>query len=191
MANRSMHLHFPVSRSCTVRDVRDAAHPPRSNGHDLKQIRKAREITRISCIKRQARGDGRRRDEQGKCAAAARLAARSCDGGEHAPVRTSHGGVDWERIECCLGSLQPILTTSAFRWISGRVRPDSQFRHGHSRDGKLGWQLAGIDEFELDHDRGVDKSSRMTFVNHAGRDLGRRRRPCPSEAAGCPHEGRP
>ena len=119
------------------------------------------------------------------------LCGPSCDSGEHAAVRASHGGIDWERIERGLGSLKPILTTSAFRWSSGRVRPDSQFRHGHGRDGKLGRQLAWIDEFEIDHDGGVDKSSRMTLVSHAGRHLGRRRRPYPSEAVGCPLEGRP
>ena len=134
---------------------------------------KVGEIIGISRIKRQARCDGRGRDQQVKCAAAARFAARGCDGGEHTAVRASHGGIDWERIECRLGSLKPILTTGAFRWISGRVRPDSEFRHGNGRDGKLSRQLAWIDEFEIDHNRGVDKSSRMTFVSYAGRHLGR------------------
>jgi hypothetical protein len=48
-----------------------------------------------------------------KCAAAARLAARGCDGCEQAAVRASHSGIDWERIERRLGSLKPILTTGA------------------------------------------------------------------------------
>jgi hypothetical protein len=181
-----------VSRGCWHREVSDLAILlGRLNCHDLEQVRKVCEIIGISRVQRQACCDGRGRDEQIKCAASARFAARRCDGGVHAAVRASYGRIDWERIERRLGSLKSILTTGAFQWISGRVRSDSEFRHGDCRDGKLDRQLAWIDEFQIDHDRGVDKPPRMTFVSHAQRDFGRRRRPSPSEAVGCPREGRP
>jgi hypothetical protein len=118
----------------------------------LKHVREVREIIGVARIQGQAGSNRRGSDEQIKRAAPSRFAARRGDCCVHAAVRSSHGRIDWERIESRLCSLKAILTTSPFRRIRGRVRPSRELRHRDRGDSELAGQLARIDQSQIDHD---------------------------------------
>jgi hypothetical protein len=57
----------------------------------------------------------------------ARLEAGASDSRVDAAVRTVNRGVHRQRLERCLGALQPVLTARAFVGVCGRVRSRGEF----------------------------------------------------------------
>jgi len=80
------------------------------------------EVRRVCGVKRKAAGRGRRGDQKVHGSTASGLAAHGGRGGVNTTVGPSRSRIEWDGIEECLCSLQPLLAASALIEVIRRMR---------------------------------------------------------------------
>jgi len=151
-----------------------------SDGDDVDQAVQGSEVARVPRVERQFGGASNGCNHEIDCACASRFATCCCHCCVDPPIRACCVSIERQRRKRCFGSLQSVLTTSALRWINGRMRTGREFGHRERSDSDLGWKHAHVDGVEIDHNGRVEHALRNALVRHGVRCLGRRLRRGPA-----------
>jgi hypothetical protein len=97
------------------------------NDNDLDKVFECQKVVAVACVQRYAGGEGRRCDEQVYGAGASGSAFADRDSSEDAAIGAGEICIGRERIDGCLGSLEPVLPAPSLLGVACGVRTGGEF----------------------------------------------------------------
>lgn len=162
-------------RSVSDPSARKECYLPASDAHDGDDVSKSGKIVRIAGAQRKIRRRSYRRCEQIDGPGPACLSTPRHNRCIDPSVCACGVRIEWDRIECCLGPLQSVLSPGSFIRVGSGVGTSRQLGHGDPR-GDAAWQHRHVDVFEIYHDRCVKNPTFESTSSHGDRSQDRQLR---------------